>query len=579
MTATPRLLSVNVGLPRDVPWQGKTVHTAIWKHPVTGPRMVRRLNVDGDGQGDTLGHGGEHRAVFVYQVESYRYWQERLGRDDFIYGQFGENFTIHGIADDEVCVGDRYRIGAATFEVTQPRVTCYRVGIRMDEPDMPSLLVAHHRPGFYLRVLEEGEVEAGDEIHKVAEGPERITVADIDALLYLPNRSRCDLARALEIPALSEGWKGSFRELLGQTGPKARPAGKPPAWAGFRELRVAAVTRESDTVTSFQLEPDGVARADAPLPGQFLTVRLRPDAGDAPVLRCYSLSALPDPRRYRISVKREPDGVGSGHLHDAVQVGDVIEAAAPRGSFVLQPGTRPVVLISAGVGATPMLAMLHALAASGSTREVWWIHASRNQAEHPFAGETDRLLDALADAHRIVCYSRPRTGEEAGLARARHLDRGVLDQADVPLDADYYVCGPGRFMADIAAVLMARGVAPERVRREIFGPIDAFSPGVVGAQKRAPHPPAGRAGTGPAIAFTRSNLTIPWDAEFGSLLELAEACDVPVNFGCRTGVCHACESGRLSGDVAYQPDPLEPAATGNILMCCARPTTDLTLDL
>ena len=118
--------------------------------------MVRRINIDGDDQADRLAHGGEHRAVFVYQLDSYRYWERELGRDDFTHGQFGENFTVEGLADDEVCIGDRYRIGEALFEVTQPRVTCYRVGIRMDEPAMPSLLVAHHRPGFYLRVLEEG---------------------------------------------------------------------------------------------------------------------------------------------------------------------------------------------------------------------------------------------------------------------------------------------------------------------------------------------------------------------------------------------------------------------------------------
>src|SRR6266496_1751671 len=173
-----RLLSVNVGLPRDIAWRGKTVHTAIWKEPVQGRRMVRRLNIDGDGQGDLLGHGGEHRAVFVYQIESYRYWQDRLGRSDFTYGQCGENFSVDGLSDDEVSIGDRYRIGEALFEVTQPRVTCYRVGIRMDEPAMPSLLVSHHRPGFYLRVLEEGEVQAGDGISKVADGPERLTIAD-----------------------------------------------------------------------------------------------------------------------------------------------------------------------------------------------------------------------------------------------------------------------------------------------------------------------------------------------------------------------------------------------------------------
>src|SRR3954454_24215483 len=181
-----RLLSVNVGLPRDVAWRGKTVHTSVWKAPVRGRRLVRRLNVDGDAQGDLQGHGGEHRAVFVYQMDSYRYWQHELKRGDFTFGQFGENFTVEGMADNEVYVGDRYRIGSALFEVSQPRVTCYRVGMRMNEPRMAALLVAHGRPGFYLRVLEEGEVEAGHEIVRVAVGPERMSVAEINALLYMP---------------------------------------------------------------------------------------------------------------------------------------------------------------------------------------------------------------------------------------------------------------------------------------------------------------------------------------------------------------------------------------------------------
>jgi MOSC domain-containing protein YiiM len=139
-----------------VSWHGRTVHTGVWKAPVDGPVMVRRLNIDGDGQGDLGGHGGVHRAVFVYQLGSYNHWQRFLDRDDFTHGQFGENFTVDGLPDDEVCVGDRFRIGGALFEVSQPRVTCYRVGLRMDDPRIPALLVEHHRPGFYLRVLEEG---------------------------------------------------------------------------------------------------------------------------------------------------------------------------------------------------------------------------------------------------------------------------------------------------------------------------------------------------------------------------------------------------------------------------------------
>src|SRR5215472_6536752 len=233
------LLSVNVGLPRDISWRGKTVHTAVWKEPVQGRRMVRRLNILGDGQGDLAGHGGEHRAVFVYQIDSYSYWQKQLGRSDFVHGQFGENFTVDGLSDQEVCIGDRYRVGGALFEVTQPRVTCYRVGIRMNEPQMAALLVAHDRPVFYLRVVEDGEVEAGDEIVQVAAGPEHMSVFAINALLYKPGHPRTQLERALRIPALSEGWRASFQALLKQediaTGNAGLTAtsGPPPAWSGF----------------------------------------------------------------------------------------------------------------------------------------------------------------------------------------------------------------------------------------------------------------------------------------------------------------------------------------------------------
>src|ERR1700729_1478025 len=259
----PRLLSVNVGLPREVTWHGKTVRTSVWKSPVNGRQKVRKLNIVGDAQADLAGHGGEHRAVFVYQMDSYHYWERFLGRNDFTFGQFGENFTVEGLLDNEVCIGDRYRIGDAIFEVTQPRVTCYRVGIRMNEPRIPALLVEHHRPGFYFRVLQEGEVGAGDYIIKIADGPERFTVADVDALLYLPGQSSEQLQRALRIPALSKGWQNSFQAMLQQNLSSKIAAGNPglaneeqaPAWPGFRQMRVARINKESDTVTSFILSP------------------------------------------------------------------------------------------------------------------------------------------------------------------------------------------------------------------------------------------------------------------------------------------------------------------------------------
>lgn len=587
-----RLLALNVGLPRDVPWRGATVHTAVWKAPVSGPRMVRRLNVDGDGQGDLAGHGGEHRAVLVYQIESYRYWEQQLGRADLGFGRFGENFTVDGLADDEVCIGDRYRIGEAVFEVTQPRVTCYRVGIRLGEPQMAALLVSHRRPGFYMRVLTEGRVQAGDEIVRVAAGAESITVAEIDALLYLPGHPREQLVRALRIPALSPGWKTSLRALLehadtggraaagnpGLTGAAGNP---PPAWNGFRPLHVVRVQTESRSVFSLELAaPDGTALPTT-LPGQFLTVRLHLDGHADPVIRSYSLSGRPQAPAYRISVKHEPHGVASTWLGTHVHPGDVLEVAAPRGSFTLRSGDGPVLLLSAGIGATPLLAMLHALAAARSTREVWWLHGARNGSEHPFAEETRTLLSQLPHAHAHVWYSRPAPDDLAGRddASMGRLSAHAFGELGVPRNADAYLCGPTEFMQSITDALVAHGIDRARIRTEIFGARPSLAPGVVGAGARAPHAPEGAPGAGPSVSFARSGLSVRWDSRYASLLELAEACDVPTRWSCRTGVCHNCETGLLSGTVAYSPDPVEQPADGNVLVCCSRPREALVLDL
>jgi ferredoxin-NADP reductase/ferredoxin len=316
-------------------------------------------------------------------------------------------------------------------------------------------------------------------------------------------------------------------------------------------------------------------------PGQFLTVRLRPDQKAAPLLRTYSLSDLPNAKSYRISVKREPHGAASGYIHAKLRVGDVIEAGAPRGSFVLRARDRPVVLISAGVGATPVLAMLHALAAERTTRPVWTLYGARNGAEHPFAREAQALLGQLPNAHRVICYSHPAPADRdpGDFDVAGRLTADVIEQSGVPVDADFYLCGPTAFMHDIAAALTARGTAPDRVSAEVFGAEDPIAPGVVGAAKRAPHLPPGPPGAGPPVSFSRSNLTVPWDPGFASLLELAEACDVPVRWSCRTGVCHTCVTGLVSGQVGYRPDPLEPPEPGSVLICCSQPEGEVLLDL
>ena len=585
-----RLLSVNVGHPREIAWRGKIVYTSVWKAPVQGRRLVRRLNVDGDAQGDLHGHGGEHRAVFVYQMDSYHYWERELKRSDFTFGQFGENFTVEGLADSEVCVGDRYRIGGALFEVTQPRVTCYRVGIRMDEPRMAALLVAHQRPGFYFRVLEEGEVGAGDEIVRVAQGPERMTVTAINALLYLPGPAKGDIERALRIPALSPGWKGSFEALLRQTAQSGPHTGNPglaspeqmvTATPGFRPLKVARMDRESRSVVSLMLEPVDGRPLTVPLPGQFVVLRLRPQADAPPVLRSYSLSGLPDAARYRITIKEEPHGIASTYLSTQLRTGDVLDVSAPRGAFTLQRGDRPVVLLSAGVGVTPVLAMLHALAAHASPRPVWWIYGARNRLDHPFAREVRDLLVNLPQARSHVRYSRPEATDRMGVDfdAAGRLTVAVLEKLGVPRESDFYLCGPAAFLEDFTAGLGGWGVARDRVHTEIFGSGKPITPGVKEVPRRPPHAPAGSPGKGPRISFARAGLTVSWDPKFQSLLELAEACDVPVRWACRTGVCHTCECGLVSGSVTYDPEPLEPPADGNLLICCSRPREDLVIDI
>ena len=550
--------------------------------------MVRKLNIESDAQADLAGHGGEQRAVFVYQMDSYHYWQRFLGRDDFTFGQFGENFTVEGLADNDVCIGDRYRIGSAVFEVTQPRVTCYRVGIRMNEPRMPALLVAHHRPAFYFRVLQEGEVGAGDDIVKITDGPERMSVADVDALLYLPGPSREQLQRALRIPALSKGWQGSFQAMLQQDLGSKTSVGNPglateepaPAWPGFRQMRVATIHKESESVTSFVLVPADKKRLSLFQAGQFVVLRLIIDPGKAPVLRSYSLSDLPAAHHLRISVKSELKGIGSSFLCDRTREGDVLDVSAPRGSFTLRAGQSPVVLLSAGVGATPVMSMLHALASEKSQREIWWIYAARNRAEHPFAEESRSLLKQLSRGRGYIVYSRPAATDQLGtdFDAAGHIDAALLKRIGVSQGSDFYLCGPSSFLQNMRDGLQTWGVPADNVHTEIFGALESITPGMAQVA-HTPHQPQGPPGSGPPVSFARSGITVTWDSKFTSLLELAEACDVPVRWSCRTGVCHTCMTGLIAGSISYNPEPLERPAPGNVLVCCSQPNAGVTLDL
>jgi ferredoxin-NADP reductase len=290
-----------------------------------------------------------------------------------------------------------------------------------------------------------------------------------------------------------------------------------------------------------------------------VVLRLPIQSGAPPVLRSYSLSGLPGSGHYRVSIKQEEKGLGSTYLRTRIKPGSNLEVSAPRGSFTLRSGSEPVVLLSAGVGATPVLAMLHALAAEKSSQPVWWLHGARNREEHPFRNESRALLQELKYGRSYIQYSRPGPSDQKGIDfRCRR--------------------APPAFLQELTADLAAWGVPADRIHTEIFGTLDAITPGMK-AGTYSPHLPAEPAGLGPQVSFARSGLTLPWNAKYQSLLELAEACDVPVRWSCRTGVCHTCETALIAGDVKYDPEPLDPPAKGGALICCCRPRGEVVLDL
>jgi ferredoxin-NADP reductase len=419
-----------------------------------------------------------------------------------------------------------------------------------------------------MRVVEEGDVQAGDNVHRELRGHPKLTVRAVDALLYLPERSEAVLRLAADEPALSPGWRSSFHELL-QGSATGLSVGTEPAWRGFRKLRVDRVIHETPTVRSFVFsDPSGAALPIAQ-PGQYLTVRLPGQDGN--LVRSYSISAN-DQGTYRISVKR--DGVASAVLHEKVTAGASIEVTPPRGDFVLDNTDRPIILLSAGIGATPLIAMVQHLSRINSDRKILWIHAARTLDELVFNDELKRLANHLAGLEMHIHFTRERTQNLASSGRIT-----VDNLPPLPADAVAYLCGPSRFIQDMTAALITRGLTDEDIRSELFAGAPGSAPGVVTETTGAPHPIQPQPTDGVTVTFGRSGVSTRTGVRGNTLLETAEQCDVPVRWSCRVGVCHTCTTAVLDGTVSYDPEPLEPAPEGQVLLCCARPDGDLVLDL
>ncbi|HEY4207159.1 MAG TPA: MOSC domain-containing protein, partial [Puia sp.] len=487
-----------------------------------------------------------------------------------------------GLADNEVCIGDRFQAGTVILEVTQPRVTCYKVAFSIGVPQMPALLVSHRRPGFYCRVIREGEIETGDEIIKLSSGKGGMTIVEVDQLLYSNAHPADRLQRTLDIEALSAGWRSSLQALYqaAVSGSMSGNAGLAPlatlsAWQGFLPFVVSKMVTESEGVRSFELSP--VSSRDLPLfsAGQHIVVKIPSSAG-APLIRMYSLCGPVSNAYYRIGVKAESNGPGSDYLHHHIRVGDRLEISAPRGVFTLTDNTRPLILIGAGIGITPLLAMLYAVAAEGNGREVWWVYTTQDKGHYPFRQEVEQITGNLPNYHGQVLFTRPQATDLPGQdfdAEGR-LTPDKLKQLHLPGDGDYYLCGPGSFMIEVAAALKDLGIPDHAIKQEAFGSLALTTKG-----QKPPHIPEGSPGDGPLITFAKSGISFKWHPRFGTLLEAAEAGDIPVNWACRTGVCHRCETTLFSGEVNYTTAPLDTPLAGDVLICCSIPRTDLQLDL
>ncbi len=577
------LTSVNVAMPRDIKHGGKAVATGIFKAPVDGRVMVRRLNLEGDGQADLWGHGGAFRAVYAYPAENYGYWADKLGRDDLAAGQFGENFTVEGMGDDEVCVGDVYRIGGALLEVSQPRIPCYKLAIKMGIEGFQNQFLESGRVGFYFRVLEEGEVGAGDVIELVHRDERGLTVRQVSDLLFFDKDDLDTTRRALQIPALSHGWKESFLERLAKAGVAAesRP--------GFRDFIVDRKERESDTVTSFYLVPaDGGDLAPFE-PGQFLTLDLDIPGQDKPVVRTYSLSDAPNPSCYRVSIKREPapsgqpdvpPGLSSTYFHDDVEVGTTLRVGPPRGKFHLDQGSeRPVVLLSGGVGLTPMVSMMNAIMDSGGDRPVWFVHGVRNGREHALGAHCRRCAATNENVHVHVCYSDPAPDDVAGRdydSRGR-VEVGLLKRLLPFDDYDFYLCGPTPFMQSLYRGLTALNVPEARIHYEFFGPGSLLQDDA-GPAGEAPQAEAELVG-GAQVVFARSGITADWDPACETILDLAERHGLSPDYSCRSGICSTCSAAVTEGEVEYLEPPMDEPAAGHVLICSARPRTNIVVEI
>ncbi len=572
-----RVLEVCAGQAAPMDVQGERIVTGFDKGPVSGRVRVARDGLDIDEHVDDA--LDRDRAVLLYQRCHYDAWDRELGRE-LAPGTFGENLTIDAVEDMGIALGAELRVGSALLRVTQPRIPCRKMAVRLNESaDFPARYLRSGRLGFFCAVLEPGEIGAGDEIALVSEGRTDLTVADMARILYLDGRDRHDLRRLIGVPELPETWRGKTRQALD------RLTALETDWPGLRPLGVTKTAREATDVLSIELEDPAGDELPAFEAGQFLPVAVEAEPGAPAAERNYTIVGRSRTGRgYRIAVKREtapshasdvPDGLVSGYIHRALRAGSTVAARSPRGVFVVEPGARPVVLVSAGIGVTPMFAMLERLVREGAARDIYFLHCTRNSEHHVFGPAIRDLAAVDSRVHVHVSYTRPLPGDVLG----EHYDeRGRLSfdriRRVVPsLVADFYVCGPRQFMDEVVTGLKENEVPSERIKFEYFGAAPPMDAGALGDEV------IGADGRPLTVTFGRSGIVAPWRENAFSILALAEHMGLRPAASCRSGLCSTCACTVPSGDIEYVIEPMQAPPDEHALLCCSRPLTSITVDL
>lgn len=562
-----RVMSLNIGEPRLVTYRGRSFRTGIFKVPTNQRLILKKLNFLGDGQADLAAHGGLDKAVYCYPIEHYEFWRREIGRASLPIGQFGENVTTEGIRETELRIGDIFRIGSAVVQVSEPRIPCYKLVMRMDAgSDFAARFVAANRTGFYCRVLQEGAVQRSDAITLVSRDLSSPTVSELFAATQFAGREPVELRRILRARDLPAKWQSRVRRMIGAEVRRRLET----RWSQSRAFVVEEIVGEARDVLSLWLRPSDGAPLPLALPGQYLTL-----AWADGLNRTYSLSATEADRRYRITVKlvRDAQGVlGQASARIAeLKVGAAIAVGKPRGSFHPDADDdTPLVLAAAGIGATPIMNMIDR-ETRGGRRRVFAAFGMRRRAEHPLVGELAALAATRPALQVILAYSQDDGEFVPGLPpakRGRLIAADLLPHALAPL-AEVFLCGPGDFIQQVHDGLVEAGVNPLAIRYESFGPstlLPACSDGQVD--------PAASF----TILFTRSEVAAIWSPASGTLLNVAEAAGVSPTFGCRSGSCGLCRIGIAKGRVSYV-EPIDEPDVGYVLPCCAVPETDCQLDL